>query len=65
LKDRTERHEGTEAAAPPHRRRLPEFISFSEGSSAKIVRILDVDQVLSRLKEEVDRNGIFGMRFLV
>jgi hypothetical protein len=65
LRDHTERHEGTEATAPPHRRRLTEFISFSEGYSAKIVRILDVDQVLSRVKEGVDRNGIFGMRFLV
>lgn len=65
MKDRAERYEGTEATAPLHRRRLPEFISFSEGSSAKIVRILDADQVLSRLKEGVDRNGIFGMRFLV
>jgi hypothetical protein len=65
LKDRAERYEGTEATAPLHRRRLPEFISFSEGSSAKIVRILDADQVLSRLKEGVDRNGMFGMRFLV
>jgi len=65
LKDRTERYEGTEATALPHRRRLPKFISLSEGSSAKTVRILDVDQVLSRLKEGIDRNGIFGMRFLV
>jgi hypothetical protein len=65
LKDRTERYEGTEATVLPHRRRLPEFISFSEGPSAKTVRVLVVDQVLSRLKEEGDRNGMFGMRFLV
>jgi len=65
LKDRTERCEGTVATALPHRCRLPEFISFSEGSLAKTVRILNVDQVLSKLKEGVDGNGVFGMRFPV